>query len=143
MSDWVRAGPALAVACACGLPARAEGQPWVPSPAPQGKRAAHAGAPPCETLFVLIVREALRRGVSGARDLILIIASAPLKAWRRADPDAQVGHAPAHHPRAVPRGYRVHTLRCSVVGPACPCSSAWRPPRPRPLTHPVRRRCSP
>jgi transposase len=112
MSDWLRAWPALAFAC--GLPARAAGQPWVPSPSQQWKRAAHAGAPPCETLFVLTVREAIRRGVIGARDLI--IDSAPIKAWRRADPDAQVGHAPAHPPLAFLRGYRVHTLLCRGSG---------------------------
>jgi hypothetical protein len=33
----------------------------------------------------------------GARDLI--IDSAPILAWRRHDPDASFGHAPAHHPR--------------------------------------------
>jgi len=56
----------------------------------------------------------LRRRVSGARDLI--IDSAPIKAWRRADPDAQHGHAPAPHPTAFLRGYRVHTLLCRGSG---------------------------
>ena len=86
----------------------------MPSPSQQWKRQTHAGAPPCETLFVLAVTEALRRRVIGARDLI--IDSAPIKAWRRADPDAQHGHAPAHHPRAFLRGYRVHTLLCRGSG---------------------------
>jgi transposase len=50
----------------------------------------------------------------GARDLI--IDSAPILAWRRADPDAAVGHAPAQHPRPLLRGYRVHTLLCRGSG---------------------------
>jgi len=65
MTNWLRAWPALAVAC--GLPARADGTPWVPRPSQQWKRAAQAGAPPCETLFVLVVTEAIRRCVIGAR----------------------------------------------------------------------------
>jgi hypothetical protein len=112
MSDWLQAWPALA--WACGLPPRPNGQPWVPSPSQQCKRAAQSGLPPYEMLFVLAVREAIRRRVMGARDLI--VDSAPIKAWRRADPDARVGHAPAHHPRAFLRGYRVHTLLCRGSG---------------------------
>jgi len=112
MADWLRAWPALAVAC--GLPARPDGTPWVPSPSQQWKRAAQTGAPPCETLFVLVVKEAIRRRIIGARDLI--IDSAPIKAWRRADPDALYGHAPAHHPTAFLRGFRVHTLLCRGSG---------------------------
>ena len=50
----------------------------------------------------------------GARDLI--IDSAPILAWRRSDPDAAVGHAPAQHPRPLLRGYRVHTLLCRGSG---------------------------
>ena len=112
MTAWLQAWPALALAC--GLPAKADGQPWVPSPSQQWKRAAQAGAPPCEALFVLAVKEALRVRLIGARDLI--IASAPLKAWRRADPDARYGHAPAHHPAPLLCGYRVHTLLCRGSG---------------------------
>jgi hypothetical protein len=52
----------------------------------------------------------LHRRLIGARDLI--IDSAPILAWHRADPDAAVGHAPAHHPRPLLRSYRVHTLIC-------------------------------
>ncbi len=112
MHDWLVAWPALAVAC--GLPSGPEGVVRVPSPSQMCKRAAQAGAPPYELLFVLAVRQALRRGVIRARDLI--IDSAPLKAWRRADPDAQVGHAPAHHPLRFLHGYRVHTLLCRASG---------------------------
>ena len=60
-----------------------------------------------EALFILTVLTALRRRLMGARDLI--INSAPILAWRRADPDAAVGHAPAQHPRPLLRGYRVYT----------------------------------
>jgi len=76
MTDWLRTWPALAFAC--GRPARPDGTPWVPSPSQQWKRAARAGAPPCETLFVLVVTESIRRRVIGRRDLI--IDSAPIKA---------------------------------------------------------------
>src|SRR5436190_3359777 len=50
MRDWLRAWPALALAC--GLPHGDDGQLRVPSPSQQGKRAAAAGAPPYEMLFV-------------------------------------------------------------------------------------------
>lgn len=36
--------------------------------------------------------------------------------WRRADPDAVIGHAPAHHPRPLLRGFRMHTLLCHGSG---------------------------
>ncbi|HVA90651.1 MAG TPA: transposase, partial [Chloroflexota bacterium] len=104
--------PALALAC--GLPTDAAGRPWVPSPATMSKRAARLGAPAYEVLFIQTVRHALRTRLIGARDLIL--DSAPINAWRVADPDAQVGHAPAHHPSAWLRGFRVHTLICRGSG---------------------------
>jgi Transposase DDE domain len=116
MHDWLVAWPALALAC--GLPLGRDGQPRIPSASQQWKRAARAGAPVCEALFVLSVLSAIRRRLIGARDLI--IASAPILAWRRADPDAAVGHAPAQHPRPLLRGYRVHTLLCRGSGlPIC------------------------
>ena len=116
MRDWLRAWPALALAC--GLPPGPDGQPRVPSPSQQCKRAAAAGAPPYEMLFVVAVREALRRGLTRGRDLI--IDSAPIRAWRRNDPDAAYGHAPAHHPARFLRGFRVHTLLCRGAGlPLC------------------------
>jgi hypothetical protein len=65
MHDWLRSWPALALAC--GLPRGQDGRPRVPSPSQQWKRAAAAGAPPFEMLFVLAVREALRARLIGAR----------------------------------------------------------------------------
>src|SRR2546421_12344604 len=65
-------------------------------------------------LFVLTVWRAVRCHLIGARDLI--IDSAPILAWRRTDPDAASGHAPAHHPRPLLHGYRVHTLLCRGSG---------------------------
>jgi len=112
MHDWLVAWPALALAC--GLPLDRDGYPRIPSASQQWKRAARAGAPVCEALFVLSVLTAIRRRLIGARDLI--IDSAPILAWRRADPDAAVGHAPAQHPRPLLRGYRVHTLLCRGSG---------------------------
>jgi transposase len=110
--DWLVAWPALALAC--GLPLGAGGRPRVPSKAQQSKRLRAAGAPPGELLFVLLVRAGLRMGLTHGRDLI--IDSAPILAWRRADPDAALGHAPAHHPRPLLRGYRLHTLLCRGTG---------------------------
>ena len=112
MRDWLVAWPALATAC--GLPADRQGRPRVPSPATMSKRAAAAGAPPYEVLFVEAVRQAVRTRLIGARELI--IDSAPIKAWRRADPDARYGHAPAHHPTAFLPGFRLHTLPCRGSG---------------------------
>ncbi len=93
--DWLKSWPALALAC--GLPVDKQGQPRIPSKSQQCKRRHAAGAPLHESLFVLTVVHALRSRLIGARDLI--IDSAPILAWRRRDPDAAFGHAPAHHPR--------------------------------------------
>jgi hypothetical protein len=112
MRDWLRAWPALALAC--GLPLGKDGCPRVPCPSQQWKRENRAGAPLPEALFVLTVLTALRRRLIGARDLI--IDSVPILAWRRADPDAAFGHAPAQHPRPLLLGYRVHTLICRGSG---------------------------
>jgi hypothetical protein len=112
MHDWLKDWPALALAC--GLPLNRQGRPRIPSPSQQCKRLRAAGAPLFESLFVLTILLALHRRLIGARDLI--IDSAPILAWRRADPDAAVGHAPAHHPRPLLRGYRVHTLLCRGSG---------------------------
>ena len=112
MHDWLVAWPALALAC--GLPLGHDGHPRIPSASQQWKRAFSAGAPVSEALFVLSVLTAIRRRLIGARDLI--IDSAPILAWRRADPDAAIGHAPAQHPRPLLRGYRVHTLLCRGSG---------------------------
>ena len=110
--DWLVSWPALALAC--GLPQGSDGAPRIPSPSQLCKRWQAAGAPPFETLFVLSVWRAVRCRLIGARDLI--IDSAPILAWRRADPDAATGHAPAHHPRPLLHGYRVHTLLCRGSG---------------------------
>jgi len=112
MHEWLCAWSALALAC--GLPLDCHGQPHIPSLSQQWKRDHTAGAPLPESLFVLLVRTAIHRGLTHARDLI--IDSAPILTWRRSDPDAAVGHAPAHHPRPLLRGYRVHTLLCRGSG---------------------------
>ncbi|HEU5228234.1 MAG TPA: transposase [Ktedonobacteraceae bacterium] len=110
--DWLCAWPALALAC--GLPIGGDGRVSVPSKSQQSKRLHTAGAPPSETFFTLLVRAAVWSGLTRARDLI--IDNAPILAWRRADPDAALGHAPAHHPRSLLLGYRVHTLLCRGTG---------------------------
>jgi hypothetical protein len=97
MHNWLVAWPALALAC--GLPVGRDGQPRIPSPSQQCKRGQAAGAPVPEALFILSVLTAIRRRLIGARDLI--IDSAPILVWRRADPDAAAGHAPAQHPRSL------------------------------------------
>jgi transposase len=112
LHDWFVAWPALALAC--GLPLGPDGRPRVPSKAQQSKRLHAAGSPQGEMLFVLLVRAGLWMGLTHARDLI--IDSAPILAWRRTDPDAAFGHAPAHHPRPLLRGYRLHTLLCRGTG---------------------------
>jgi hypothetical protein len=110
--DWLVAWPAFAFAC--GLPLGRAGRPRIKSPSQQCKRHRAAGAPVSEALFVLSVLRALRRRLIGARDLI--IDSAPILAWRRSDPDAVLGHAPAQHPHPLLRDYRVHTLLCRGSG---------------------------
>jgi hypothetical protein len=100
MHDGLVAWPAVALAC--GRPTGPGGAVRVPRTAQMGTRAARAGAPPGETLFVLAVRDALRRRLSRAR--ALIIESAPLNAWRQRDPDAPHGHAPAQHPTRFRHG---------------------------------------
>jgi len=110
--DWLAAWPALALAC--GLPPAPDGRLRIPSASQQCKRLKAAGAPPYEMLFILMVRTVLSCGLSRARDLI--IDSAPVLAWQRTDPDAARGHAPAHHPTAFLRGFRVHTLLCRGSG---------------------------
>src|SRR2546423_903141 len=110
--DWLKSWPALALAC--GLPLDKQGRIRVPSKSQQSKRRHAAGAPLHESLFVLTVVHAIRSRLIGARDLI--IDSAPILAWRRHDPDAAFGHAPAHHPRSLLRGFRVHTLMCRGSG---------------------------
>jgi transposase len=133
MTAGLQAWPALALAC--GLPLKADGQPWVPAPSHQWKRAARAGAPPCAALFVLAVKEALRVRRIGARDLF--IESAPLTAWRRSAPDARYGHAPAHHPAPLLRGYRVHTLLCRGSGRPLLCRLAPANAHDAPFAQPL------
>jgi hypothetical protein len=112
MHDWLRDWPTLALAC--GLPLGKDSCPRIACPSQQCKRGKSAGAPLPEALFILSVLTAIRCRLIGARDLI--IDSAPILAWRRADPDAAFGHAPAQHPRPLFRGYRVHTLICRGSG---------------------------
>jgi Transposase DDE domain len=112
MHDWLVSWPALALAC--GLPLDKQGHPHIPSKSQQCKRRHAAGAPLHESLFVLTVLQAIRRRLIGARDLI--IDSAPILAWRRRDPDAAFGHAPAQHLCPLLLGYRVHTLICRGSG---------------------------
>jgi transposase len=59
-------------------------------------------------------RLAVHPRLIGARDLV--VDTAPILAWRRRDPDAAVGHAPAHHPQPLLHGFRVHTLLCRGSG---------------------------
>jgi transposase len=108
--DWQRSWPALA----CGLPLDKDDHPRIPSSSQQCKRGKLGGTPLPEALFVLSVLTAIRCRLIGTRDLI--IDSAPILAWHRADPDAAYGHASAQHPRPLLRGYRVHTLICRGSG---------------------------
>lgn len=105
LHDWLVAWPALA--SACGLPADSHARPCVPSASPQCRRAAQAGAPVCEMLFVVLVPLARHLRLLSGRDLV--VDSAPILAWRRRDRDAALGHAPHHHARPLLWGYRVHT----------------------------------
>ena len=110
--DWLAAWPALALAYS--LPLGSDGRVRVPSKAQHSKRLRAAGASSSELLFVLLVRAGLWVGLTRGRDLIL--DSAPSWPGARAGPDAAVGHAPAHHPRPLLRGYRLHTLLCRGTG---------------------------
>jgi hypothetical protein len=110
--DWLVAWPALTLAC--GFLLGTDGRVRAPSKAQQSKRLRAAGAPSSELLFMLLVRAGLWMRLTSGRDLI--IDSAPILAWRRADPDAAFGHAPAHHPRPLLRGYRLPTLLCRGTG---------------------------
>ena len=57
MRDWLRAWPALALAC--DLPLDAHGVPRIPSVSQQWKRGHRAGAPVTEALFFLCVHSSL------------------------------------------------------------------------------------
>src|SRR2546423_11324602 len=103
-----------ALALACGFLLGPDGRVRRPSEAQQSKRLRAAGAPSNEMLFVLLVRAGLWMELTRGRDLL--IDSSPILAWRRADPDAAFGHAPAHHPRPLLRGFRVHSLICRGSG---------------------------
>jgi hypothetical protein len=106
LHDWLVEWPALVRAC--GLPCDRAGRVRVPSPAQQGKRGQRAGAPLDEMRCVVRVSLARRTHLVGGHDVV--IDSAPILAWRRADPDAAVGPAPHHHARPFLRGYRVHSV---------------------------------
>jgi hypothetical protein len=106
MSEWLHSWPELALAC--GFWYDQQNKLRVPSASQQWKHRSMAGAPLFESLFLVSALVAIRCRLIRAKDLI--IDSAPILAWRRADPDAAYGHAPAHHPRPLLRGFRVHTL---------------------------------
>lgn len=81
---------------------RKDGHPRIPSHSQQCKRGKQAGAPRPEALFILSVLTAIRSQLIGARDLI--IDSAPLLAWHRADPDAaDLARTRSTSPSALPR----------------------------------------
>src|SRR6266852_3898185 len=100
MREWLYSWPELAIAC--GFSYDQHKNLRIPSASQQWKRRQMAGAPLFESLFLVSVLLALHCRLIRARDLI--IDSAPLLAWRRTDPDAAYGHAPAHHPRPLLRG---------------------------------------
>ncbi len=54
--------------------------------------------------------------VGSSGHVISSLTALPRLSWRRRDPDATFGHAPAHHPRSLLLGYRVHTLICRGSG---------------------------
>jgi len=85
MRAWLRAWPALALAC--GLPAGRDGR--VPAVQAGGGRGTAVRDAP---------RPGRARGAARAADRgrDLLIDSAPVLAWRRRDPDAASGHAPAN-----------------------------------------------
>jgi transposase len=112
MSEWLHSWPELAIAC--GFSYDQQKRLRVPSASQQWKRRQMAGAPLFESLFLVSILLAIHCRLIRARDLI--IDSAPILAWRRKDPDAAYGHAPAHHPRSLLRGFRVHTLICRGSG---------------------------
>src|SRR5262245_21739444 len=58
----------------------AHGRPWVPSASQQCRRRVQAGAPPCESLLIVLVRLARHVRLISGRDLI--VDSAPILAWR-------------------------------------------------------------
>ena len=121
LHDWLVAWPALAQAC--GLPAGPDGRPRVPSAAQQSKRLRAAGAPASEMLFAQLVRAGLWMGLTRAATSSSIAPPSWPGAGRT--PMRRVGHAPAHHPRPLLRGYRLHTLllprpRASRCSSSCP-----------------------
>jgi hypothetical protein len=78
LHDWLVAWPALALAC--GLPADTDGRSCVPSAAQQCRRGTKAGAPPCESLLVVLVRLAC---IHHVRLLMSGLPSTPgVTAWR-------------------------------------------------------------
>lgn len=54
--------------------------------------------------------------VGSSGHVISSLTALPRLSWRHRDPDASFGHAPAHHPRSLLLGYRVHTLICRGSG---------------------------
>jgi len=117
MRDWLRAWPALALAC--GLPLDAHGAPRIPSVSQQWKRGHRAGAPVTEALFFLMVRTAIRRRLIGARDLI--IDSAPILAWRRSETPLRLSVMPRLSMPARSCA-AIACIPCSVAAPVCPSS---------------------